>query len=183
VDTTVTTVKAAFGNTPLEGPVLEVLDCVILMKVEGIQKGLTFVNENARVQFPRVNNSTLNTQNIPFAPGNQLSPAAGQDLSSPLVDIITRISDKWGTAIRQQAILAGCFLAIYAVVVLMGMARVLFVLKQTGKTRGEGGKVFKFPVQGIAWARYKVRTERDNPFEDPRFEHEPGPTPSVRAKL
>jgi hypothetical protein len=152
------------------------------MKVEGIQKGLTFINENARVQFPRVDNTTLNAQTIAFASGNQFSPAAGQDLSSPLVDIITRITNKWETAIRQQAIMAGCFFAIYAVVALVGMTRVLSALKQTGKNRGEGGKALRLPAQGIAWARYKFRTDRDNPFEDPRFEHEPGPTPSVRVK-
>src|SRR5438876_9101203 len=60
VDTTVTTIQSVFGNTPLEAPILDVLNCVVLMKIQSIQNGLTFVNEHARVQFPRVDNSSLN---------------------------------------------------------------------------------------------------------------------------
>ena len=174
--------KAAFGNTPLEAPILDVLNCVILMKVEGIQKGLTFVNENARVQFPRVDNSTLKIATSSFGAATQSSSQAGQALDSPLLDIITRITDKWKAAIRQQLILAGCVMSIYGIIVLMGLLRVLYASHENGKTRGEGGGLFGFPSQRIAWARYKFGTNRGNPFEDPRFEHEPGPTPSIRTK-
>lgn len=152
------------------------------MKVEGIQKGLTFVNEHARVQLPRVDNSTVNTATSAFTAATQSSPAAGQSLDSPLLDIITRITDKWNSAIRQQTILAGCVMSIYGIVTLMGLLRVLYASRESGKTRGEGGGLFGFPAQRIAWARYKFGTNRDNPFEDPRFEREPGPTPSIRTK-
>jgi hypothetical protein len=182
VDTTVTTVKAVFGNTPLEGPVLDVLNCIILMKVEGIQKGLTFVNENARVQFPRIDNSTFDVGALSSLSGTQSLPAAGQSLNSPLLDIITRITDKWNSAIQQQAILAGSVMTIYGIVILMGLTRVLYALKKDGKTRGEGAGVFGFQAEGIGWARFKLRTDRKNPFEDSRFEHQPGPTPSIIAK-
>ena len=152
------------------------------MKVEGIQKGLTFVNENARVLFPRVDNSTLNAGTIALAAGTQSLATPGQGSGSPLLGIIIRITDKWETAIRQQAILAGCIMIIYGTVVLMGLIRVLYALHGSGRTRGEGGGWFGFPAQGIAWARYRFRTDRDNPFEESRFEYEPGPTPSIRAK-
>ena len=32
-----TTIQSAFGDTPLAGPILDVLNCILLMKVQGIQ--------------------------------------------------------------------------------------------------------------------------------------------------
>jgi hypothetical protein len=182
VDTTVTTVRAVFGNTPLEAPVLDVLNCLVLMKIEGIQKGLTFVNDNAQVQFPRVDDSTLNATATSLAVTTQSSTAAGQGLDSPLLSVITRITEKWKTAIRQQATLAGFMMSIYGIIILIGLLRVLYASHESGTTRGEEGGLFGFPMHGIAWARYKFGTDRGNPFEDARLEHEPGPTPSIRTK-
>lgn len=173
--------QKVFGGTPLQQPVLDVLDCILLMKIEGIQKALTFINENAKVEFPRVDNSTLNIDSKSAGPDQGSLQAAIQDASSSLLDIINRVVDKWQAAVRQQVIVGGIFMAIYGIVVLMGIVGVIHGLRQ-GKLRGEGAGIARLPAQGIAWARSRFRTDNDNPFEDSKFEQQPGPTPVSRPK-
>jgi hypothetical protein len=177
VDTTVTTIKAAFGNTPLEGPILEVLNCVVLMKIEGIQSGLTFVNEHAKVQFPRVNDSSFKAleSNTPIQ-----SPS--KSASSSMLNIMNTLIGKWNAAIKQQAIVAGILLALYGVVIIMGLSRVIYGLREHERNRGDGGGLSMFGANSIAWVCNRVRGNPLNPFEDSRFEQEPGPTPSGRSK-
>ena len=145
------------------------------MKIQSIQNGLTFVNENARVQFPRVDNSSLNVLE-----SSAQSPS--QAASSSLLGIMNSLIEKWDTAIRQQAILATILLAVYGFIILMGLARVIYTLRKAERSRGEGGGFSSFRTQGIAWVRARVQVPPTNPFEDPRFEQEPGPTPSGRSK-
>lgn len=177
VNTTVTTIKSVFGNTPLEDPILDVLNCVVLMKIESVQNGLTFVNEHAKVQFPRVDNSSLA---VLESNGSGQSPS--ETASSSLLSIMNTVIDKWAAAIRQQAVLGGILLALYGVVVLIGAVRVSWALRKDDKTRGEGGGLSGLRANGIAWMRNRVRGNPVNPFEDPGFVQEPGPTPSGRSK-
>jgi len=182
VNVTVTTIKDVFGNTPLEGPILDVLNCIVLSKIEGIQDGLTFVNENAKVTLPRVDNGTLalNSSN-----GVSLQ-AASQDASSSLLNIILDVAQKWDDAIHRQIILAAILLAVYGVVVLMGLARVLYALRKTERNRGDGGGLSSFAAHGFAWARSRINPSYPvNPFEDSRYQNEtamPGPTPSYNSR-
>ncbi|KAF2741751.1 hypothetical protein M011DRAFT_482282 [Sporormia fimetaria CBS 119925] len=48
-----------FGGTPLHEPIKEVLNCLIGLKIASFQKGLTWVKENAHVNFPGVANDTF----------------------------------------------------------------------------------------------------------------------------
>lgn len=43
-----------FGNTPLEGPISAVMNCVIGNKIAEVQRALTWVHNNAHVIFPRI---------------------------------------------------------------------------------------------------------------------------------
>ena len=147
------------------------------MKIQSIQNGLTFVNENARVQFPRVDNSSLN---VLESSGSVQSPS--QAASSSLLGVMNNLIEKWDIAIRQQAILAAILLAVYIFVILIGLARVISTLVKEERSRAEGGGFSSFRTQGIAWVRARVQGHPTNPFEDSRFEQEPGPTPSGRSK-
>ena len=176
VDTTITTINTVFGDTPLAGPILDVLNCVLLMKIQGIQDGLTFVNENAKVQFPRLDNATFDA----FA-SNLSAQTPSEDGSSSLLDILNGLVQKWNDAIRQQAVFAGVLLAIYLLIVGFAVARVSYEVRRTEKPRAEGGGIDGLKNQGIVWMRNRFRLHQANPFEDPIFE-EPGPTPSIRWK-
>jgi len=140
------------------------------MKIQGIQNALTFVNNNARVDFPRVDNSS-------FDPGVLTSPS--QDTTSSLLAIMDDVVAKWQAAIRRQAIFAGILLAVYGLIVLMGLARVWYALRDSGRNRGEGGGLRFLRVQHVP---NRVQPNPLNPFEDLNFECEPGPTPLTRSK-
>jgi hypothetical protein len=167
----VTTIQSAFGDTPLAGPVLDVLNCILLMKVQGIQDGLTFVNENAQVQFPRVDTSTT-------ASLENLSVVQSTDGSS-LATILNAVVDKWLDSIRQQAIVAGILFSLYCLIVCIGYGRVLYVMKRTARS---GGRVTRFwDLRSTTGLGQKV-LEVTNPFEDAPYPTGPGPTPAVYSK-
>jgi hypothetical protein len=167
-----------FADTPLENPVLDVVNCLILMKVEGIQSGLTFINENARVQLPRVDNSSFD---LDLATGVSALQSQ-QDPGSSLADILNGVIVKWQGAIRQQEIVAGLLLSAYVLVILMGLARVFNLLKDRERGRAEGIGVRTLGSHGIRWGRTKMRPYAMNPFDDGSFECQPGPTPSSHSK-
>jgi hypothetical protein len=146
------------------------------MKIQGIQDGLTFVNENAKVQFPRLDNSTFSA----FA-SDVATQTPSEDGSSSLLGILDSLVQKWNDAIRLQAVFAGILLAIYGLIVFFALARVIYAVRRSEKTRGEGGGLDGLRAQGIVWVRSRLRSRQANPFEDPVFE-EPGPTPSTRWK-
>lgn len=54
-----TTLNDTFGGTVLYDPIKEVLNCLIGLKIAGFQKGLTWVQEHAHVNFPGVSNDTF----------------------------------------------------------------------------------------------------------------------------
>jgi hypothetical protein len=174
----VTTIKSVFTGTPLEDPILDVLNCVVLMKVAGIQNGLTFVNENAEVQFPRVDNSSVAIALKSVDAFQQASQG-----SSSLIGILNNVIYKWEAAIRREAVLAGVLMAAYLLVVLMGLVRIIYIARKTGRNRGEGGGLSAIQPHGIIWVRSRMgRSTCVNPFEDSTFEIAPGPTPSMRQK-
>lgn len=173
-----TTIKSIFNGTPLEDPILDVLNCVVLMKVAGIQNGLTFVNQNAEVQFPRVDNSSLSITLRSVDAFQQTSQG-----SSSLIGILDNIIDKWEAAIRRQALLACVLMAVYLLVVFIGLVRVIYVARKNERNRGEGAGLSAFQPHGITWVRSRVaRPKHVNPFEDSTFEIAPGPTPSMGQK-
>jgi len=177
VDTTITSINTVFGDTPLAEPILDVLNCVLLMKIQGIQDALTFVNQNAKVQFPRLDNSTFDA----FA-SNLSAQTPSETGSSSLLDIITNLVQKWNDAIRQQAVFAAILLAIYILVVVLAVGRVTYELRRTERSRAEGAGLDTGKSQGIIWMRNRFRIHQANPFEDSIFE-EPGPTPSTRGNI
>lgn len=140
------------------------------MKIQGIQDALTFINENAKVQFPRMENSTFDVSPL---------STPSQNATSSLLSIMDDVIRKWQTAINRQAMFAGILLAVYALVVLMGGARVFFALRENGKNRGDGGGLRFLKVQHLT---NRVQPNPLNPFEDFYFEAEPGPTPLTRSK-
>jgi len=150
------------------------------MKVEGIQKGLTFVNENAQVSFPRLNASLMDI--------DLSSINASQSLQDPnipassLGGIISEVVEKWQKAIWQQALVAGILMAAYGLVMLAGAFRVIYVLRRNPKQRGEGGGASRLPTQRLGWVTDRFRLYRSNPFDDPPNQYGPGPTPDAAPK-
>ncbi|KAH7075409.1 hypothetical protein BKA63DRAFT_594836, partial [Paraphoma chrysanthemicola] len=74
------TLDSAFGGTPLQDPIKDVLRCLIGLKIESFQKGLTWVQENAHISFPGVANDTFSLGTLAEKSG---SDSAAELLADP----------------------------------------------------------------------------------------------------
>jgi hypothetical protein len=150
------------------------------MKVEGIQKGLTFINDNAKIQFPRIEDNALNINSPSSVSPLQSLQSSVQSSGSSLLDIIAGVSQKWEDAIHRQLILGLALFAVYGFVVLLGISRLVISSRSEDRNRGEGVGVRGLHLRGVSWARSYFASNRPNPFDDPGNDEDPaipGPTP------
>lgn len=177
--------NATFGGTVLYGPVTEVFNCLIGLKIAGIEKGLTWVHDNAHIDFPLLPNNTFSLGNAAKVSGN---PQAESMLTTPQNDATGQITGvlkilvaKIEHKIRTEAIISACVLAVYLIVVLLGILRALSLAFGKNGTRPISGQDFRKPIamdslpptRHGATADEKspavVAVEHDpaNPFRDP----------------
>lgn len=145
VDETTKVLNDTFGGTILHDPIQGVFDCLIGLKVAGIQKGLTWVSDNAKVSFPLFKNDT-------FSVGAAASLASddkdktesflaspGDDATDKITKAVARVTTHIEDSIRTEAILSLFVVLLWVWVVLTGVARALYLACKRSKTRGEGG--------------------------------------------
>ncbi|PNS16938.1 Plasma membrane fusion protein prm1 [Sphaceloma murrayae] len=134
--------NATFGGTPLYDPVLEVLNCLVLLKVQGISKALTWVSNNAYISFPEmpVDTFSLGALDSMSENGNNsllaTGPASGA--SDEISDAVLKVTRKLYSAIREEAIISACILIIWFVIVIIGVVRSAFLLLKGGDPSSEG---------------------------------------------
>ncbi|KAM0475538.1 hypothetical protein ACHAPX_006859 [Trichoderma viride] len=132
-----------FNGTILLGPIKSVLHCVIGLKVESVQKGLTFVHDHAHVEFPLFPNDT-------FSAGANSSVAgdSGIDsfLASPSDATTNEISEAVGHVTKwlhnnlvQEALLSTGIFLTYVIIVLIGVIQSLIGMATSERGRAEGG--------------------------------------------
>ncbi|GAB7349186.1 hypothetical protein MBLNU459_g8119t1 [Dothideomycetes sp. NU459] len=133
VDGMMDALNITFGDTVLYEPVLEVLNCLVLLKVQGIEKALTWVSDNAYIDFPLLPNDTFSlgtldkigsesTDNSVLATASQSN--ATDEISSAVEEVIKVIAK----AIRQEAIISTCVLLVWVVILFVGLFRSGFLL-------------------------------------------------------
>jgi hypothetical protein len=141
--------NATFGNTVFRGAVDEIIRCLIGLKVEAVQKGLTFIHDKAHVEFPLFPNNT-------FSLGAQKSIEEDSDLTTFLAspssittdevtDAVLRVTEALERGIVQEALISTGLLLVYVIVVLIGVIRMLFGMVTPDKTRAEGGMRQAYP--------------------------------------
>lgn len=137
--------NVTFGGTPLYGPVQGVLDCLIGLKIAGIQKGLTWVSQHAHVNFPLFDKETfsLGAAASIVDDSNHASDSFLTNPTSKATDQVTgalvALTDKLAGAIRQEALISTCVLLVWVLIVLIGLGRTVFLWFGRDKIRGEGG--------------------------------------------
>lgn len=145
VDQTTKALNQTFGGTILNDPIQEVFNCLIGLKIAGIQKGLDWVSDNAHVDFPLFPNNTFakgaaaaidkdnktTSENFLASPGS----ATADKVTGALLKVIKHLEE----AIRTEAIISTCVVLIWFIIVLIGLVRAVFLGCQHDKTRGEGG--------------------------------------------
>lgn len=142
VDETLRVLNATFGGTPLNDPIQEVFNCLVGLKVMGIEKGLTWVHDNAHIDFPLLSNDTLTG-------GALLSKASPEakdffaDPQSVTQDDVSRAVNKVGAklekGIKQEAIVFTMLLVAYLIVVFSGLVAVIYQNSKREKLRGDAG--------------------------------------------
>lgn len=150
VDEMYKSVDTLFGKTPFADPIKDVLNCLVGIKVKGIQSGLTWVHDNAHVTFPLLPSDIFSLG----AEGSIAPDAAGaqsllSDTSSvaadKITDVVVKLTNKWESMLREEAILSGCIVAVWLVVCLIALVRTCVLCLSRDKVHGDRG-VLPLPV-------------------------------------
>ncbi|OLN86280.1 Plasma membrane fusion protein PRM1 [Colletotrichum chlorophyti] len=142
-DTMTTGLETVFNGTILINPIKDVIRCTIGLKIEAVQKGLTWVHDHSQVTFPLFANDT-------FSAGAEESVSGDSDLSTFLASpssvttdevtgAVTHVTDMLRRGIIQEALISTGILLLYVIVVLIGVIRALVGMAMPDKGRGEGG--------------------------------------------
>lgn len=134
-----------FGGTVLYDPIKEVLNCLVLLKVAGIQKALTWVSDNAHINFPLMANDTFSSGAV-ASMGSDDDQKAGSFLSAPGEAAKDKISAALGRlinhvedGIKTETLISTVVLLIWVAILLIGIIRALTLWFGHDKTRAEGG--------------------------------------------
>ena len=147
VDQTTKVLNDTFGGTILYDPIKEVFNCLIGLKVASVQKGLTWVSENARVDIPILPNDTFSlgaaASIVDSSPDNEKSQSFLASPGSKATDKITKAVIKvvahLAESIRTEAIISTCIVLLWVLNFLLGLGRALWLSLRPDKNRGEGG--------------------------------------------
>ena len=192
VDETNKVLDAAFGKTLLRDPIQEVLNCLVLLKLQGIQKAMTWVHDNAHVNFPTLPNDTFSVGALASLSGDS---QAGQPDQSFLADPNDKASDKITGAvdrvieflergIRTEAIIASFILLVYIIICLSGIGAALYRARfNKFKTRGEGGAELRHSTAADFRSNDQDRFTQNMPMQTiAKRQHDPAPEYSESAK-
>lgn len=178
VDTVTGTLNKTFGGTILQDPVNELFNCLIGLKIAGIEKGLTWVHDHAHVEFPMMANDTFslgtaatlvddnNGGSNGKAAAFMADPTAGatDKITKILAKLVANIAD----SIRMEALISTSLIFLWLLIVLMGVLRAIFLSIRPTKVRGEGGATFAgdIPLQN---AENVAAREREWPDAAPAY--------------
>ena len=153
VDKTTKVLNDTFGDTVLHEPVLELFNCLIGLKVAGVQKGLTWVSEHAKINFPKLANDTFSLGAVASIGDDDGSSDSQSSLASPgakttdkISGAVNKVVRHFSDSIRTETIISTCILLLWLIVLLLGIARAMWLLLRSDKIRGEGGPA---PTDGI----------------------------------
>ena len=163
--------NTTFGGTVLYDPITEVMNCLIGLKIAGIEKGLTWVSDNAKVDFPLFPNDTFSLGAAASIASNNTNSTVDSFLASPgsatadaISDAVIVVTDHLADAIRTEALISTIILALYVWMVLLGFFRALFLAFKRDKLRGEGGPEY---VNDIPLEAQRPMSEEAPAYEPP----------------
>lgn len=120
-------IRAGFEGTPLYSPINTFVYCILGSKIDSLEKGLTWVSEHAHIDLPTLPADVL-----------QLSPESTQELASPISaaavgepdspdsGAIAKLVRHFEDALRAEQMVYGILLGAYGLLVLVGLAVVLW---------------------------------------------------------
>lgn len=148
VDMVNTLLNESFGGTILYEPIQGTIDCLLLLKLEGIEKGLTWVHDNAHVAFPPFDKDVFSLGAAASLSGESDSESflasPGSSASDDISEAVQHVVDFMYKAIREEALIATAIFSVYIAIVLIGLGRFIAGMMARDKTRAEGGGMGAF---------------------------------------
>lgn len=135
VDDMMDALNTTFGGTALYDPVVEVLNCLVLLKVKGIEDGLTWISDNAHITLPELPVDTFSNgvlQKIDGGNDSILATGPSNTATDDISAAVTHVTNLIAKAIRQEAIISTCVLIIWFIIFLIGFIRAAFLMIRGG---------------------------------------------------
>ncbi|KAI1109234.1 hypothetical protein F5Y14DRAFT_40882 [Nemania sp. NC0429] len=127
----------AFGNTLFKDLVQETVRCLLGLKIESVQKGLTWVHDHAHIDFPMFPNNIFSVgANSSIKSDSDLSnflASPSSTTSNEITDAIEHVTNWLRNQIIQQALISTGLLLVYIVVVLLAVVRAMYLLMTPAK--------------------------------------------------
>ncbi|KAK6428803.1 plasma membrane fusion protein prm1 [Oleoguttula sp. CCFEE 5521] len=157
-----------FGGTVLYEPIVGVLNCLVLLKIQGVQKGLTWVSDHAKVDFPLVDPNTFSLGAVEKVSGSQASILAagpGEGAADDIADAVLHVTNALYKAVRQESIISTCVLIIWFIIAFIGIIRACVLLP-----RGGDDGTFRNSPDSDPIAEGRDKHELDSFFRVPTYE-------------
>jgi len=146
IDETMTVLNSTFGGTPLYTPIKEVFNCLIGLKVEGVQRGLTWVHDNAHISLPQIDNDTLSLKAMAANSDSDSDDAFLADPTGESRDAIAgavfKVTEAIEKGIRQEAIISTMILVVWLIIILIGFITAFVRMRGRDKVRAEAGNEY-----------------------------------------
>jgi hypothetical protein len=186
VDETMNILNQTFGGTPLYDPVKEVFNCLIGIKVEGVQKGLTWVHDNAKISFPTLDKDTFSLGALAKSTDSNADDQLLADPSGKTADEISeavfRVTNAIAKGIRQEAIISTMILVVWLIIVLIGIIAACVRMAGKDKVRAEAGDEYNAPFT-TAPATVETRDIRPESAAPPSYAVNPDVNPHAPYTL
>jgi hypothetical protein len=116
-------VDSLFGNTPFDAPAQEFVKCILGSKILGLEKALTFLQENLQVDLPRVDEGALvlssSSVNEVAQPISAAAVGSGDNGSDG--GLVGQVITRYINALKKERITFFIFLLLWAAVVVAAL--------------------------------------------------------------
>ncbi|KAL9052120.1 MAG: hypothetical protein Q9162_005581 [Coniocarpon cinnabarinum] len=141
--------QVVFNGTILEQPIMDVYNCLIGLKIAGIEKALSWVHNHAHVDFPLLPNDTFALSHLSQKAGNDPDTNAAanllddpdSDAEGAIKKIVSKLIDKIEHHILQELAISAVVLGLWFIVLFMGVGRMLWLMFRPSRTRGTGAGI------------------------------------------
>lgn len=142
-----------FGGTILYDPITEVFNCLIGLKIAGIEKGLTWISDHAHIDFPLLPNNTFSLGAAASLTNDTSATtfltAPQQDATDQVTAAVDRLGNKLARGIRNEAIISSCVVLVWVIILIMGIARAAMLFykdEKTWDTRSQKSPMVPWPL-------------------------------------
>ncbi|KAL2852404.1 hypothetical protein BJY01DRAFT_259968 [Aspergillus pseudoustus] len=142
VDKTTGVLNDTFGGTVLYTPMMDVFNCLIGLKVAGVQRGLTWVHDHANIEIPTLPNDTFSrgaAESLSDDSSDNFLSSAGDSTSDAITEVVFRVTNAIANGIAVEALISGIILLLWFVNLLFGVIRALSLFRGQERNRGDGG--------------------------------------------